>query len=49
MERLLGPLELVGWVPMKTLAIQRTINFPGPYSPENPYLSSKTDYFLALD
>ena len=49
MERLPGPLELVGWVPMKTPAVQRTINFLGPYSPENPYLSSKMDYFPVLD
>ena len=36
MERIPGPLELVGRVLMKTLAAQKTINFPGPYSPESP-------------
>ena len=30
---------------MKTLATQKTINFPGPYSPESPCISLKTDYF----
>ena len=30
-------------------AIQRTINIPGPYYPEDPYVSLKTDYFPALD
>ena len=49
MERPPGHLELLGRVPMKTLAIQKTIKFPGPFFPENPYLSLKTDYFLALD
>ena len=48
-ELLPGPLELVGLVPMKTPAIQRTINVLGPYSPEDPYVSSQTDYFPALD
>ena len=42
-----GLLELVGWVPMKTLAAWKTINLPGPYSPESPCISLKTDYFLA--
>ena len=30
---------------MKTLAAQKTINLPGPYSPESPCISLKTDYF----
>ena len=30
---------------MKTLAAQKTINFPGSYSPENSCISLKTDYF----
>ena len=44
MERILGPLELVGWVPMKTLAAQKTINSLGPYSPESLCISLKTDF-----
>ena len=47
MKRFPGLLELVGRVPTKTLAAQKTINFPGPYSPENPCISLKTDYFPA--
>ena len=44
MKRFPGLLELVGWVPVKTLAAQKTINFLGPYSPESPCISLKTDY-----
>ena len=50
MKQFPGPLELVGQVPMKTLAAQKTINLLGSYSPESPCISLKTDYFpAALD
>ena len=45
MKQFPGLLELVGQVPMKTLAAQKTINFPGPYSPENPCISLKNGLF----
>ena len=48
MKQFPGPLELVSWVLMKTLAAQKTINLLGPYSPESPCISLKTDYFLVV-
>ena len=49
MEHLPEPQELASQVPMKTPAIQRTINFGALFPEENLHLSTKTDYFPACD